>query len=41
MAAAQELGVSYGHLLMCIKGIRQSRRLMARYEAWKNQPKGT
>jgi hypothetical protein len=30
-AAAVTLGVSYEHLLMCVKGIRQSRRLMARY----------
>jgi hypothetical protein len=36
--AASELGVSYEHLLMCIKGIRQSRRLMARYRALKLQP---
>jgi hypothetical protein len=35
MAAAAELGCSYGHLLMCIKGIRQSRSLMIRYQALK------
>ena len=29
--AARELGISYEHLLMCIKGIRQSKRLMCRY----------
>ena len=31
--AARELGVSYEHLLMCIKGIRRSRSLMQRYRA--------
>jgi molybdenum-dependent DNA-binding transcriptional regulator ModE len=29
--AARELGISYEHLLMCIKGIRQSRSLMERF----------
>jgi hypothetical protein len=31
--AARELGVSYEHLLMCIKGIHRSRSLMGRYRA--------
>jgi hypothetical protein len=33
MAAAAELGCSYGHLLMVLKGIRRSRSLMERYQA--------
>ena len=33
--AARELGVSYEHLLLCIKGNRVSRSLMERYRALK------
>jgi hypothetical protein len=33
MAAAAELGCSYGHLLMCVKRIRRSRSLMEKYAA--------
>jgi hypothetical protein len=33
MATAAGLGCSYGHLLMCIKGIRRSQSLMERYRA--------
>lgn len=33
--AARELGVSYGHLLMVIKGLRRSLSLMARYRVLK------
>jgi predicted nucleotidyltransferase len=31
ITAAAELGCSYGHLLMCVKGIRRSRSMMERY----------
>jgi len=34
-AAAIELGVSYEHLFMCIKGISHSNKLMGRYAALK------
>jgi hypothetical protein len=32
--AASELGVSYGHLRMCVAGVRQSRKLISNYRAW-------
>jgi len=35
--AACALGVSYEHLRMCLMGVRQSRRLMARYVELKGQ----
>jgi molybdenum-dependent DNA-binding transcriptional regulator ModE len=35
MAAAAELGCSYGHLLMVLKNIRWSSSLMRRYRALK------
>jgi hypothetical protein len=31
--AARALLVSYEHLLLCVKGVRQSKRLMRRYRA--------
>lgn len=35
--AAKQLGVSYGHLRLCVAGERASRSLRNRYRAWKNQ----
>jgi hypothetical protein len=32
--AARDLGVSYGHLRMCVAGVRQSASLMLRLAAW-------
>lgn len=34
-AAAVSLGVSAGHLSRVLRGLRQSRSLLARYAAWK------
>lgn len=38
MAAAAQLGCSYGHLRMCLKGIRRSWSLMERYRALRADP---
>jgi transcriptional regulator with XRE-family HTH domain len=33
--AARDLGVNHGHLSRVLRGERESRSLLARYEAWK------
>jgi len=34
LQAARDLNVSYGHLRMCVIGVRQSNSLMRRLDAW-------